>query len=798
MNNKTFNSMIGKPYIARIIDGREESVFAHSTDTAFLAEHHAPEMLKSTIRLAALLHDAGKNCDEFLKYIKKTAEDPGSVKKGSVTHSTAGAIIVNDLAGKTKAEIFASEIIRHAIISHHGINDCITPEGRSVFDHRHEKQQGMEDIYCEVYRYLPEDEIKELFNKSVAELALVVRRIAELVNEKKIGTKSFYWGMLERLLLSLLIDSDRTASACFAKNIPPELIKSPQEYLWDDLIEKLEGHLSGKPNDSYISRLRQEISSGCKVAGQIPERILRLVVPTGAGKTLSSLRYALYQAQSFAKKRIIYVAPFNSILEQNASEFRKALGNPGIDIILEHHSNLIPDDTEKYEELTQNWSSPIILTSAVQFLNALFCAKSGSIRRMHALVDSVIIVDEVQSIPIRCIALFNMAINFLAGICDTSIVLCSATQPPFDALPDNRLLAPLDMLPGNAYYQESFRRTRIIDKTAMIPGGMDAQSASQFVSDLFKTNSSILFISNTKACVETIYYELKERFSDFPDAPHLFHLSTKMCPMHRRNALERIKIILDNKQPIICISSQLVEAGVDFSFKTVVRSAAGLQNIIQAAGRCNRNAEEECGDVFIVKLADALEDLSNLKEIRDAQNAFYSLLDNLGGKELDSVEAMDEYYKHYFYSIVQTMPYPYPELGTTLVDLLSNNPIGINNLNRSGGKTPILAQAFEAAGKYFQVIEEKDMVDILVEYDEKSKELIARLNAELDREELEVLLPQLQPYTVSVSRLMLKSLGEAVYTAINGDINVLLKQYYSQETGVGSTPSQMDFYNTNS
>ena len=197
--------------------------------------------------------------------------------------------------------------------------------------------------------------------------------------------------------------------------------------------------------------------------------------------------------------------------------------------------------------------------------------------------------------------------------------------------------------------------------------------------------------------------------------------------------------------------------------------------------------------MYIVRLADDLENLSGLEEIRDAQSAFYSTLNNLHGKELDSAEAMDEYYKYYFSGKGQAICYPSKIPGVSLVDLLSHNRIGVNNIKRSGGQAPILAQAFKTAGDYFQVIEEKDMVDTLVEYDAKSADLITTLNTKLSIKELEAVLPQLQPYTVSLSQSMLRSLGYSVYTAASGNIKILLKQYYDAKTGVSDIPSQMEF-----
>ena len=697
-----------------------------------------------------------------------------------------------------KSDMFASEMIRHCIISHHGLNDCVSPEGEVKFAKRNEDQQGMESIYQEVCKYIPEESLKLLFDKSANELALANRKItaltSDLAKDKQNCARFFYHGMIARLLLSLQIDADWTVSACFDKNIEPELSKLPTVVFWDSLIEKLETHLAKKNNEAknrQIAKLRQEISIACREAGKTKGNIIRLVVPTGAGKTYSSLQYALHQAKEFSKKRIFYIAPYNSILEQNGNEYREALGNPGIEVILEHHSNLIPDDAESYKELTQNWNAPIVLTSAVQFLNALFDSKSGAIRRMHALTDAVIIVDEVQAIPTRCIALFNLAMNFLSYICGTTVVLCSATQPPFEKLPTYSMIAPTDMILDAMRYRAAFKRTRFIDMTAVTPGGMDAVTAAKFASDLLHTHTRVLFIVNTKRCAKDIFDALREQFFGRETSPKLYHLSANMCSKHRLDIIKEIKE-MDEKIPMICISTQLVEAGVDFSFSAVIRSVAGMQNIIQSAGRCNRNAETECGDVYIVKMADDIEDLSSLHEIRDMQDAFYRMMDSLHGTELDSISAIDNYYTYYLYGKEQTICYPGPKQGDTLVDLLSYNAKGTNNLKRAGVERPILAQAFRTAGDHFQVIEEKGMIDIVVEYDGRSNQLIAELNSILDKQKLESLLPQLQPYTVNISPATYNRLGNAVYQTECGDIHILQKNYYNLNTGASEFPTQMD------
>jgi len=790
-------------YIARIIDGREESVKNHSEDTAYFAAKNAPNFFKACARLAALLHDAGKNTDEFLTYIKR-AQTENKDRRGSVTHSTAGAIMATELSDNSKEERFVAELIRHAIISHHGLYNCLDIEGNATYQMRAQKQHGMETISQEVFQYISEGELRQLFKQSRDELSNLVRKIASFCKvqpgtsgiKDPFGSKWFYLGLLERLLLSLLVDADRTASACFSKNIRPFEKENADNTPWQKLLSVFEDKLAAKQSDSPLNVFRREISDGCMEAAKKEHGIIRLVVPTGAGKTLSSFRFALQYTLRFKKRRIFYIAPFNSILEQNAQEIRNMLDCDD-NTLLEHHSNLIPDDNEAYKELTENWASPIVATSAVQFLNALFSHETGAIRRMHALCDAVIIIDEVQAIPMKCTALFNLAMNFLSTFCGSVIVLCSATQPPFESIPENRMIPPKSILPDPQNYIEAFRRTQIIDDTAIEPGGLRARDAALYAIKKFDEVTSLLFIVNTKSCARNIYREIKERIADRTDKPVLIHLSTSMCPAHRASCINTLKILLETNKPVICISTQLIEAGVDISFHTVIRSLAGLQSIIQAAGRCNRHQETACGYVYIIKIHTDEEKLSMLPEISDAQQVMLRVLHDLRtsnqNDDLLSQKAIDLFYGWYFYGKHHIMRYPLPRYDTDMVEMLSNNSKGIHQFSdkNPGCPKPLLAQAFRTAGEEFKVIEENGGRDVLVAYNEESKELILKLNASLKTGELSELLPRLQKYSVSISPGLLNQMKDAFYPAPNGDILILREEYYHPETGVSEIPLAM-------
>lgn len=793
---------------------KTQSVAKHSINTTKVAVGRCfIEELEVLAYLACILHDSGKNTPEFKEYILKASEDPNSVYRGEVVHSTAGGCLITKAVGEIAGTRgFIAELIREVIISHHGIYDCITPDGTISFERRAEKETDLISIEDAVYSYITEEELNEKIEQACRDLDVLVGRILSFVKrDTRYGSKHFYFGMIERMLLSLLIDADRTDTACFmdGKPLPEGIDNHNLQNMWQAFIDNLEERIKLFKTEIPIDACRQEISQSCYFAASMSSDMFRLVVPTGAGKTISSLRYALNHAKEYNKKHIIYVAPYNSILEQNAKVIRDIIGND--EAVLEHHCNIIIEedgDNARYKELTSNWDSPVIATTAVQFLNTLFSDKTSSVRRMHTLANSVIIIDEVQFIPVKCISLFNLAMNFLFAICNASVILCSATQPLFDKLPANSLVSPKNMVVNAEKYTNLFKRTQVIDETNLIPGGFNISELADYVYEKIKSVQNTLVIVNTKSCARNLYTGLKNIIEELEDEekPLIYHLSTDMCAIHRKKTLEVVMNHLNLKdKKVICVSTQLIEAGVDISFQAVIRSLAGLDNIIQAAGRCNRNNEyyPEIGEVFIVKIAD--ENVSRLKDIKLAQDAMNSVLHiynespELIDNDLLSKKAMDQYYTQYFMNRKEEMDYNVPDYDTTIVDLLTQNKVGHSNLMRknSGKKSSLIfKQAFKTAGENFHVIDEKGTTDIVVECDEKSRNLINEMNSEISIEQQLRALRQLQIYSVSISGQMknkLSSLG-ALMQLKNGGVIALRKEFYSEETGVTEIPSKMNPY----
>src|SRR5690606_4496420 len=294
--------------------------------------------------------------------------------------------------------------------------------------------------------------------------------------------------------------------------------------------------------------------------------------------------------------RIIYVVPYTTIIEQNAKEVRDIL--KANDYLLEHHSNVIDDElnddefidyksyqkNKKIKLAKDNWDVPIIFTTMVQFLDTFYKGKGRNIRRLHNLTNSVIIFDEVQSVPVNCISLFNETLNFLKDFGNSTILLCTATQPALQYVQKNISIDD-ELIDDLTIVTKDFKRTNIIN--FLKDEGWTTEDLTEFVQEQIQHVNSVLVILNTKSVVRKLYHELQN--SDV----RVVHLSTSMCAAHRKAIISEMRDMLKRKEKLLCISTQLIEAGVDVSFECVIRSLAGLDSIAQAAGRCNRHGEVE-------------------------------------------------------------------------------------------------------------------------------------------------------------------------------------------------------------
>jgi len=346
-----------------------------------------------------------------------------------------------------------------------------------------------------------------------------------------------------------------------------------------ELRAELDRHLAKfEASHSPVNRKRHEVLQSCLRAADRPPGLFSLQVPTGGGKTLSSLAFALRHSEQHGLRRIIYAIPFTSIIEQTARVFRESLG--GLESpVLEHHSNFDPESLERGTATvcarlaSENWDAPIIVTTNVQFLESLFSARGSRCRKLHRIARSVIILDEVQTLPVELLHPTLVLLQELAENYGCTIVLCTATQPAVELHPD---------FPIGLSHVE-----RIIERPRELYSALERVRVSyigsvtddSLVSNLGEHPRSMCIV-NTRRHAAEVFQQCVERSSD-PSA--CFHLSAQMCPQHRSDTLKKIRDRLQSDSLCTVVSTQLVEAGVDLDFPVVFRAMAGLDSIAQSA-----------------------------------------------------------------------------------------------------------------------------------------------------------------------------------------------------------------------
>ena len=748
---------------------REQSVQEHCKNTAVLCMEYCALFGGENIGyLAGSLHDTGKLCTDFDSYIRGDTK----FRRGEIDHSYAGARYITELAGHEYSDI--ARFIARVIISHHGLHDWIGDDCRDYFKQRVSNDKNYEQIKDNISKTATENDYLGHLQKADCEYKEIRRKIKKISRTQE--EAAFYMGMLERLVESALIDADRTDTASFMTDTElPEFFSDPGS--WQKMKRNMEQKLNGFADKTdVISVQRRSISARCESFASENVKICKLIVPTGGGKTLSSLRFAINYCIKHGMEKIVYTAPFMSILEQNSAEIRSIAED---DNFLEHHSNAIAEKADNSEELsdyelhTERWDKPVIATTMIQLLNSMFLGKTSSVRRFHRIAKSVIIIDEIQSLPLKCVNMFDLAINFLAYICGSAIVLCTATQPSTEDVPHPVILDKAESITGDYSADfEVFKRTEIIP--VITPYGYSYEEASDFCMDKFAEAGNLLVIVNTKSAALKLYRLLKERCGSEAE---VLHLSTNMCPQHRREKIEYIRSMLD-KKPVICVTTQLIEAGVDISFKCVVRSLAGLDSAVQAAGRCNRHGENnEICPVYLIKLKE--ERLGNLREISKAQGITQMMTESGRYNDLSSPAAVSDYFRKLYLDEKNALSYSVPE-NETLLNYLALNKKRYEASPQTSCKYE--SQAFKTAGTLFRVIDDNTQ-DVIVPYNDKAIEIIQ----ELERNEgsLSELLRKAQRYTVSIYNGTERRLYENnALRKIANDVIILDKTYYSNEFGI--------------
>lgn len=771
--------------------------------------------LKYSSYCIGLLHDLGKSSKLFADYIVNN-------KNIHVNHSSAGGMyIYNTLMRSDKIEdVIPGEIMAYVIFAHHGlfdmINSTVDELNFSKRLHFNKNNEYDEKDYEQFINEALEPVVNKRINMTLDELiyrsSLEIQEILKKCNElaiktaKDIGLRRkamyYYWGLIVRLLLSILKEGDiYDSSNVFLTNKNPVIPKKELEKLWSEGVDSIEEQYEGfakLEEKGSLDEVRTFLSEEAKrKAGLIKSGCIKAELPTGAGKTLLATRFAVHNCGKFKKKKFIYITSFLSVLEQNAKEIKKIFKNDPR--ILEHHSNVVHEsmtdsqqdendkDNQKYylnQYLIESWEAPIILTTMVQFMNTLFKGKASNIRRFCKLIDSVIVMDEIQNIPIKIINNFNLMNNFLTEIMNVTTIHLTATQPELDSNSlEFKIIYPesenenLALLPEEM--GEIFKRVR-----AFYLSKMSYEDLFNHVDDQVQDNNSILVIANTKKTVHTIYQEMK-RYTNI--GFKVYELTTNQCAIHRLKKIEKIKKELKNNERVILVSTQLVEAGVNLDFNIVYRTMAGISSLIQAMGRCNREGKLEYGVFYILKLEG--ENLGSLQDIKKEQMRAEMCLSGCENYEI----SIDSVKKRYFDSLYENNKDKFyniklNEEDTNLLEILSDNNSLVNERKQMNKENPYtINQNFKTASNAFQMIEDSgDSVVVTmsenfgnlsnIELIEEYRESVANL----DYKKAKGILKKLQPYTININNIIQY---ERNLEVVN-DTYILLEHFYDDEVGL--------------
>ena len=596
----------------------------HLNKVAFWTAKFASEMFLANIPestnahqwgyLTGFWHDLGKFSVEFQNRLKGSALP--------VDHSTAGAI--HSLEIKS-----FGPLISYLIAGHHaGLAD-----GSSLFAERLKKE-------------IPDWLANALTSGIPLEIALPIPPLTR----SHAGNDAM--AFMLRLFFSCLVDADFLTTEAFMNQDQAKLRAEWSADIIAKMLPVFEKHLSTKfanAENSPVNRARENVRQVCFNAGSCAPGFFSLTVPTGGGKTLSSLLFALRHAHLHGHRRIIYVIPFTSIIRQNADVFRDAFADLskelGREIILEHHSKFeakpSPEDNEQDLQrlASENWNAPIIVTTNVQFFESLFANRTSSCRKLHRIARSVIILDEAQALPSRLLHPILRSLTCLVKDFGCTAVLCTATQPALDHRDSFTIGIPsLEITPIIKDEATLFQTLKRVD-----PTNLGALDDAALIDHIIKNSPhGCLLILNTTKAAQTLHQKL---------SPYLtaLHLSARMCPSHIIEVLEQAKDLRAQNQPVALVSTQLIEAGVDISFPVVYRAECGLDSFAQAAGRCNRNGELESlgkiGKVYLFAPSDhpipaGLSDIASAAAITRSQ-----VLPNFSQSDLLDLPAIRAYFE---------------------------------------------------------------------------------------------------------------------------------------------------------
>lgn len=685
--------------------------------------------------LAGRWHDIGKYSSEFQAYLCRQDGPEAHIENapGRVDHSTAGAqhaVGTLDILG---------HLLAYVIAGHHS----------GLLDSRSEtsSQEDRLKKRIPVWNVAPSDLMR-------GEAPGLPCFLSEAFKKRDAFSISFF----VRMLYSCLVDADFIDTERFMRPDQSHLRSPLPLSILDTMEGALSRYVQAKPKDSLpINAIRESVRKACLAAAQHPPGFFSLTVPTGGGKTLSSLAFALRHAVRHDQQRIIYVLPFTTIIEQNAGEFRQAMSSisdaPVERLVIEHHSNIDPGKESAYSRTAcENWDAPLIVTTSVQFYESLFARRSSACRKLHNLARSVIILDEAQTIPVDYLMPSLRALRDLVANYGSTVVLCTATQPAVHKREDFPIGIEkvTEIMPDLGALHLCLKRVSVEN--------LGPQTDDQIAS-MISGETQALCIVNTRGHARSLLEKLGDREGTF-------HLSALMCPAHRNEVLGAIRLRLGRGSPCRVVSTQLIEAGIDIDFPVVFRSMAGLDSFAQAAGRCNRNGKlQGLGRIYIFKS----EHQDKERFLTDTAACAAQVLAIHKGSPLD-LDAVEHYFRLYYWD-------QKARWDTKLI-------LKSFNLARSekDQEFPFLFD-FERVAKEFKLIAE-DTCPIVIPWGQEGKEICKTLRS-LPGPNREIL-RRLQRFTVQVRRrLWTEQLNRTIEPVFGDSLAILISPQLNYSLSYG-------------
>lgn len=681
---------------------------------AFAQEGWAEGTAEGWAHLAGLWHDLGKYRPGFQRYVRLSdnsdAHIEGRVPGRDKTHSAAGALWAMETLGAHHGERgkLAARVLAYVIAGHHA---------------------GLDDWHGALAQRLASaDAMAELHEAKAAQPPTSILDVGEFVPDlSAIPGGAAGFALWVRMLFSCLVDADfLDTEAHFNAAKPARRGGFPS---LEAMCGALDAHLqalSAGAQASSVNTLRAQVLRQCQTQATLVPGFFSLTVPTGGGKTLSSLAFALNHALAHDKRRVVYAIPYTSIIEQTADVFRDALQGLGEDVLIEHHSQAEAahqDETARSRLACENWDAPLIVTTNVQLFESLFATKTSRCRKLHRLTGSVIVLDEAQQLPPEFLQAILDVLNLLVKHYGVTVLLCTATQP---ALSSTAYFDPAMNLRGIASVREIiaepdalFDALKRVD--VELPKDWNAASSWADIAARIAGHDCVLAIVSTRKAARELHRLLP---------PGTLHLSALMCGAHRKAVIAQIKARLLAKrlgtdtQPLRVVSTQLVEAGVDIDFPVVFRALAGLDAVAQAAGRCNREGRLTGRGQVVVFVPPTQPPAGHLRKAAQA------CISTLHGQHADPLaRGLFATYFRLFYSAVDLD-------AKLIVPMLKVQPD--------------LAVQFRSAGEAFRLVDDQDSATVVVRYAEHAHEIDSLLGQLRSEGPARWLMRKLQRYTVSI------------------------------------------------